>query len=129
MAELRVEFQEVLQVKEVQEEVLHRRERELSALKGALKEEVETHDKYMAALKEEYEQDLGKLRRDLELTKEVTGMIGNSFDFFFLTKDKIVVFLPLVFIVYNSILPFRAMPCLVIKRSRQRRREVQLRCS
>lgn len=72
MAQLRVEFQEVLLVKEEQEEVLHHRERELSALKGALKEEVETHDKYMAALKDEYEQELEKLLRDLELTKEVT---------------------------------------------------------
>lgn len=72
MAQLRAEFQEVLQVKEEQEEVLHRREKELTALKGALKEEVGTHDKYMAALKEEYEQELEKLLRDLELSKEVT---------------------------------------------------------
>lgn len=73
MAQLRVDFQEMLQVKEEQEEVLHRRERELSALKGALKEEVETHDSYMAALKEEFENELEKLLRDLELAKEVTG--------------------------------------------------------
>ena len=73
MAQLRVDFQEMLQVKEEQEEVLHRRERELSALKGALKEEVETHDTYMAALKEEFENELEKLLRDLELAKEVTG--------------------------------------------------------
>lgn len=72
MAQLRVEFQEVLQVKEEQEDVLHRRERELGALKGALKEEVETHDSYMAALKEEYENELEKLVRDLDLAKEVT---------------------------------------------------------
>lgn len=71
VAQLRGEFQGVLQVKEEQEEVLRRRERELSALKGALKEEVETHDKYMAALKDEYERELGNLRRDLELSKEV----------------------------------------------------------
>lgn len=71
--QLRADFQEILQVKEEQEEVLHHRERELSALKGALKEEVETHDKYMAALKEEYEQDFEKLLSDLELVKQVTG--------------------------------------------------------
>lgn len=80
MAQLRGEFQEVLQVKEEQEEVLHRRERELSALKGALKEEVETHDNYMAALKDEYEQELEKLLRDLELAKEVTVRIDHCFD-------------------------------------------------
>lgn len=72
VAQLRGEFQKLFQVKEEQEEVLHRRERELVALKGALKEEVDTHDKYMAALKDEYEQELDKLIRDLDLTKEVT---------------------------------------------------------
>lgn len=71
MAQLSLDFQEVQQVKEEQEEVLRRRERELNALKGALKEEVETHDKYMAALKEEYEQEVEKLLRDLEVAKEV----------------------------------------------------------
>ncbi|XP_073328154.1 cingulin-like protein 1 [Pagrus major] len=78
MAQLRLEFQEVLQVKEEQEEVLHRRERELSALKGALKEEVETHDSYMAALKEEYENELEKLLRDLDLTKENNALLGKE---------------------------------------------------
>uniref|UniRef100_A0A8C4DCQ5 Cingulin like 1 n=1 Tax=Dicentrarchus labrax TaxID=13489 RepID=A0A8C4DCQ5_DICLA len=72
MAQLRADFQEMLQVKEEQEDVLHHRERELSALKEALKEEVETHDNYMAALKEEYENELEKLLRDLEQAKEVT---------------------------------------------------------
>lgn len=73
MAQLSLDFQEMQQVKEEQEEALRRRERELNALKGALKEEVETHDKYMAALKEEYEQEVEKLLRDLELAKEVTA--------------------------------------------------------
>lgn len=72
MAQLRGDFQEMLQVKEEQEEVLHRKERELSALKGALKEEVETHDSYMAALKEEYENELERLLRDFDQAKEVT---------------------------------------------------------
>lgn len=72
MAQLRMDFQEMLQAKEEQEEVLHRRERELHALKGALKEEVETHDNYMAALKDEYEIELQKLLRDFDLAKEVT---------------------------------------------------------
>uniref|UniRef100_A0A665W357 Cingulin-like protein 1 n=1 Tax=Echeneis naucrates TaxID=173247 RepID=A0A665W357_ECHNA len=72
IAQLSLDFQEMLLRKEEQEEVLHHRERELSALKGALKEEVETHDKYIEALKEEYQQELEKLLRDLELSKEVT---------------------------------------------------------
>ncbi|XP_047189428.1 cingulin-like protein 1 isoform X2 [Scophthalmus maximus] len=75
LAQLRVDFQEMLQVKEEQEEVLHRLETELSDLKGALKEEVETHDKYIAALKDEYEVELEKLLRDLELSKESNGLL------------------------------------------------------
>lgn len=71
LAQMRVDFQEMLQVKEEQEEALHHREMELSALKGALKEEVETHDKYIAALKEEYELELEKLLVDLQQAKEV----------------------------------------------------------
>lgn len=76
MAQLRADFQEMLSAKEEQEEMLHHRERELNALKGALKDEVETHDKYMAALKEEYEQELEKLFRDLEFAKEVRTHIA-----------------------------------------------------
>lgn len=72
LVQLRVDFQEMLQMKEEQEEVLHRKERELSALKGALKEEVETHDSYMAALKEEYENELEQLLKGLDVAKEVT---------------------------------------------------------
>ncbi|XP_038562417.1 cingulin-like protein 1 isoform X2 [Micropterus salmoides] len=78
LAQLRLDFQEMLQVKEEQEEVLRRKERELSALKGALKEEVETHDNYMAALKDEYENELEKLLRDLELVKESNALLGQE---------------------------------------------------
>ncbi|KAM4553605.1 cingulin-like isoform 1-T1 [Fundulus diaphanus] len=78
LAQLRVDFQEMLQAKEEQEEVLHHRERELSALKGALKEEVETHDKYIAALKEEYELELERLLSDLELAKESNTYLGQE---------------------------------------------------
>ncbi|XP_069564278.1 cingulin-like protein 1 isoform X1 [Brachyistius frenatus] len=78
LAQLRVDFQEMLQVKEEQEEVLHHTERELGALKGALKEEVETHDKYMAALKDEYEQELEKLLGDLDGAKERNALLGQE---------------------------------------------------
>ncbi|XP_060891580.1 cingulin-like protein 1 isoform X1 [Labrus mixtus] len=78
MALLRMDFQEMLQVKEEQEEVLHHKERELNALKGALKEEVETHDSYMAALKEEYENELEKLLMDLEQAKESNALLGQK---------------------------------------------------
>ncbi|KAM9754990.1 cingulin-like protein 1 isoform 2-T3 [Menidia menidia] len=78
LAQLRWDFQEMLQVKEEQEDVLHHRERELSDLRGALKEEVQTHDKYMAALKEEYEQQLEKLLRDLEAAKQSNALLGQE---------------------------------------------------
>ncbi|XP_023180821.1 cingulin-like protein 1 isoform X2 [Xiphophorus maculatus] len=78
LAQMRVDFQEMLQVKEEQEEVLHRREMELSALKGALKEEVETHDKYIAALKEEYELELEKLLVHLQQAKESNAYLGQE---------------------------------------------------
>ncbi|KAI3371219.1 hypothetical protein L3Q82_023843 [Scortum barcoo] len=78
MAQLRADFQEMLQVKEEQEEVLHHKERELGALKGAFKEEVETHDNYIAALKEEYENALEKLLRDLVCAKESNALLGQG---------------------------------------------------
>ncbi|XP_029992515.1 cingulin-like protein 1 isoform X2 [Sphaeramia orbicularis] len=78
MAQLRADFQVMLQMKEEQEEVLHHKERELSALKEALKEEVETHDKYMSALKEEYEQEIEKFLRDLEFAKESNMVLGHE---------------------------------------------------
>lgn len=64
----------MLQQKEEQEELLRHREKELNALKGALKEEVETHDQYMAALKEEYDKELQQLLREFDLFKEVMLM-------------------------------------------------------
>ncbi|KAF7658753.1 hypothetical protein LDENG_00008390 [Lucifuga dentata] len=78
MAQLYADFEEILQMKEEQEVVLHHRERELSALKGALKEEVETHDKDMAILSEEYEQKLRRLLSDAELTKESIAQLGQE---------------------------------------------------
>ncbi|XP_020790638.1 cingulin-like protein 1 [Boleophthalmus pectinirostris] len=78
MVQLRAEFQEVLHAKEEQEQVLHHRERELTALKGALQDEVETHDKYMAALREEYEQEIEKLLKDLEFAKESNTLLGHE---------------------------------------------------
>ncbi|XP_068595647.1 cingulin-like protein 1 [Brachionichthys hirsutus] len=78
VAQLRGDFQEMLQVKEEQEEVLRRKERELSALKGALKEEVETHDSYVAALKDEYENEVEKLLGDFSLARESNALLGKE---------------------------------------------------
>uniref|UniRef100_A0A8C7YW09 Myosin tail domain-containing protein n=1 Tax=Oryzias sinensis TaxID=183150 RepID=A0A8C7YW09_9TELE len=78
LAQLRIDFQVMLQMKEEQEEVLHHVERELKDLKGAFKEETETHDKYIAALKDEYEVELRNLLKDLELATERNSLLGQE---------------------------------------------------
>ncbi|XP_022068687.2 cingulin-like protein 1 isoform X1 [Acanthochromis polyacanthus] len=70
MMQLKVEMQEVLLAKEEQEEVLRRRERELTALKGALKEEVAAHDQEVDKMKEQYEKEISRLQASLEETKQ-----------------------------------------------------------
>ncbi|XP_030579926.1 cingulin-like protein 1 isoform X2 [Archocentrus centrarchus] len=70
MMQLKVEMQEVLLAKEEQEEVLRRRERELTALKGALKEEVAAHDQELDKMKDQYEKEISKLQTSLEEAKQ-----------------------------------------------------------
>ncbi|XP_056237253.1 cingulin isoform X2 [Seriola aureovittata] len=60
------QLMEVSQLKHKLEETLRQRERELTALKGALKEEVATHDKEIEALREQYSADMEKLRSSME---------------------------------------------------------------
>ncbi|XP_051261885.1 cingulin isoform X3 [Dicentrarchus labrax] len=61
-----VQLMEVCQLKQKLEETLRQRERELTALKGALKEEVATHDKEIEVLREQYSVDMEKLRSSME---------------------------------------------------------------
>ncbi|KAM9816626.1 cingulin-like protein 1 [Neosynchiropus ocellatus] len=70
MMQLKLEMQEVLLAKEDQEEVLRRRERELTALKGALKEEVAAHDQEVDKMKEQYEKEINRLQTSLEEAKQ-----------------------------------------------------------
>ncbi|XP_044028556.1 cingulin isoform X2 [Siniperca chuatsi] len=63
---LQAELAEAAMLHQRQEEILHQRERELTALKGALKEEVECHDREMEDLREQYSQDMENLRRTME---------------------------------------------------------------
>lgn len=79
--QLKVEMQEVLLAKEEQEEVLRRRERELTALKGALKEEVSAHDKELDKMKDQYEKELSKLQTSLEEAKQVVSHPFGSLKF------------------------------------------------
>lgn len=69
--QLKVEIQEVVLAKEEQEEVLRRRERELTALKGALKEEVAAHDQEVDKMREQYEKEISRLQMSLEDAKQV----------------------------------------------------------
>ncbi|XP_038580445.1 cingulin [Micropterus salmoides] len=63
---LQAELAEAAMLRQRQEEILHQRERELTALKGALKEEVECHDREMEDLREQYSQDMENLRKTME---------------------------------------------------------------
>ncbi|XP_005796576.1 cingulin-like isoform X1 [Xiphophorus maculatus] len=66
VTDLQAQLAEATMLYQRQEEVLHQRERELTALKGALKEEVECHDKEMEALREQFSQDVKNLRKNME---------------------------------------------------------------
>ncbi|XP_078123484.1 cingulin isoform X2 [Sander vitreus] len=63
---LQADLAEAAMLRQRQEEVLRQRERELTALKGALKEEVECHDREMEALREQYSEDMENLRTTME---------------------------------------------------------------
>nr|AAI39881.1 Si:dkey-204a24.2 protein [Danio rerio] len=52
------------------EDTLRQRERELTALKGALKDEVASHDKEMEALREQFSQDMDALRHSMETVSQ-----------------------------------------------------------
>lgn len=75
LVQLKLDLQEVLLAKEEQEDVLRRRERELTALKGALKEEVSTHDQEVDKLREQYEKELQKLQASVEETKQSNAVV------------------------------------------------------
>lgn len=51
---------------------MRKRERELTALKGALKEEVSSHDQEMEKLKEQYDAELQALRESVEEATQVS---------------------------------------------------------
>uniref|UniRef100_A0A3B4V1X8 Cingulin b n=1 Tax=Seriola dumerili TaxID=41447 RepID=A0A3B4V1X8_SERDU len=63
---LQADLAEAAMLRHRQEDTLHQRERELTALKGVLKEEVECHDREMEALREQYSQDMAQLRKTME---------------------------------------------------------------
>ncbi|XP_008845711.1 cingulin-like protein 1 [Nannospalax galili] len=73
------DLQDLLITREEQEDLLRKRERELTALKGALKEEVSSHDQEMDKLKEQYDAELQALRESVEeATKNVEVLASRS---------------------------------------------------
>ncbi|XP_074931265.1 cingulin isoform X2 [Phalacrocorax aristotelis] len=66
LLETREELEEALSSKQRQEEQLRLRERELTALKGALKEEVASHDKELDRVRQQFQSDMDQLRRSME---------------------------------------------------------------
>ncbi|NXJ86008.1 CING protein, partial [Trogon melanurus] len=66
LLETREELEEALSSRQRQEEQLRQRERELTALKGALKEEVASHDKELDRVRQQYQSDMDQLRRSME---------------------------------------------------------------
>ncbi|XP_061104716.1 cingulin [Conger conger] len=66
MMSLRAELAEAALLRQRQEDTLRQRERELTALKGALKDEVATHDREIETLREQYSHDMERLRGSME---------------------------------------------------------------
>uniref|UniRef100_A0A8C0Y7C2 Cingulin n=1 Tax=Cyprinus carpio carpio TaxID=630221 RepID=A0A8C0Y7C2_CYPCA len=72
---VRGELAEAAALCQKQEDILRQRERELTALKGALKDEVSTHDKEIEALREQYSQDMERLRTNMEQVSQSQATI------------------------------------------------------
>ncbi|NWS16301.1 CGNL1 protein, partial [Pachyramphus minor] len=78
LMQMKQDLQEVLIAKDQQEEILRKRERELTALKGALKEEVSSHDMEMDKLKEQHDKELLDLRQSLEKATESAAVLESE---------------------------------------------------
>ncbi|XP_042596818.1 cingulin-like isoform X1 [Cyprinus carpio] len=72
---VRGELAEAAELCRKQEDILRQRERELTALKGALKDEVSTHDKEIEALREQYSQDMERLRSSMDQVSQSQASI------------------------------------------------------
>ena len=66
LIETRELLEEVLEGKQRGEEQLRLRERELTALKGALKEEVASRDQEVEHVRQQYQRDTEQLRRSMQ---------------------------------------------------------------
>ncbi|XP_039602454.1 LOW QUALITY PROTEIN: cingulin [Polypterus senegalus] len=68
LMQLQAELAEMSSAKKKYEDLLHQRERELTALKGALKDEVATHDREIDQLRQQYQMDMEQLRNNFPRT-------------------------------------------------------------
>ncbi|NXD65120.1 CGNL1 protein, partial [Eolophus roseicapillus] len=78
LMQMKQDLEEVLIAKDQQEEILRKRERELTALKGALKEEVSSHDMEMDKLKEQHDKELLDLQQSLEKAAESAAVLASE---------------------------------------------------
>ncbi|XP_056595230.1 cingulin-like protein 1 isoform X2 [Triplophysa dalaica] len=78
LSALRAEFGALQDVYEEQEEVLHLRERELTALRGALEEEISAHARDVLILKEMHQREVHKLLQATEEAKESLAVLGQK---------------------------------------------------
>lgn len=70
---MRGEFEALQRVQEEQEEALRRRERELTALRGALEDEISAHATDLQTLQEEQQQEIRRLLEATDQAKEARG--------------------------------------------------------
>uniref|UniRef100_A0A8C3LJ44 Cingulin like 1 n=1 Tax=Chrysolophus pictus TaxID=9089 RepID=A0A8C3LJ44_CHRPC len=80
LMQMKQDLQEILIAKDQQEEILRKRERELTALKGALKEEVSSHDMEMDKLKEQHDREMLNLQQSLEKAAENAAVLASERD-------------------------------------------------
>ncbi|XP_072917190.1 cingulin isoform X1 [Hemitrygon akajei] len=66
LARTKEELDMVATAKQTVEDILRQKERELTALKGVLKEEVSSHDKAMEELTAQYQKDMEQLRKNID---------------------------------------------------------------
>ncbi|XP_051901783.1 cingulin isoform X2 [Pristis pectinata] len=66
LARTKEELDMIATAKQTVEDILRQRERELTALKGVLKEEVSSHDKAMEELTAQYQKDMEQLRKNID---------------------------------------------------------------
>ncbi|KAK2867647.1 hypothetical protein QQF64_023396 [Cirrhinus molitorella] len=78
LSELRWEFEALQRVQEEQEEALHRRDRELTALRGVLEEEISAHARDVEALQEEHQQEINRLLEATQEAKESVTLLGQK---------------------------------------------------